>query len=90
MTRRKFVKQQKQFSTKIIIAITVAINLGLAGAIQLTPIVTKMVVSFWNAPIEIKKSTVTAPYSDALEKAFTALKLSKEPKPNNLPKQKNS
>ncbi len=68
------------------VTITVAVNLVLAGAIQFIPIAVMAVAAFWNAPLEIKKSTVTAPYSDALEKAFAAVKLSRELKSNTISK----
>ena len=90
MTRRKVLKPRKPLSTKSAIAITVVINLALAGAFQFIPIAINMAVTFWNAPVETSQSTVLAPYSDALEKAFAALKSSKQPKADTLPKQKSS
>lgn len=89
MTRRKVQQPRKPLSTKSAIAITVAINLVLAGAVQFIPITIKMIVTFWNAPVETSQSTVLAPYSDALDKAFAVIRSNKEPKPTTLPKQKN-
>ena len=90
MTRRKFSKPRKSLSTRSMVVITIAFNLALAGAVQSIPIAISLVDAFWNAPAETRQSTVSAPYSDALEKAVAALKSSKQPKVDNLPKQKSS
>jgi uncharacterized membrane protein len=90
MTRRKFPKPRKPLSTINAIVITVAINLALAGAVHYIPITISMMATFWNTPAETSQSTVTAPYSDALAKAVAAIKSTKQPKADTLPKQKKS